>query len=156
MVVVDSSVLIHLARIGRLELLRKYFSKIKITPSVLKETTEEERIGSAEIKKSVSKWIIVESARGENIEGLEKADTELIALAENHGDVLLTNDLAIISICKSKGIKTMWLTAFLLALLRDDYINKKEAKEILHDLVQSGMRLSIEVYAAIEKEIESH
>ena len=156
MAVVDSSVLIHLARIGRLELLRRYFGKVKITPSVLKETTEEEKIGSAEIKKSISKWIIIEGGKSEDIEGLEKADTELISLAEKNRDLLITNDLAIISVCRSKGIKTMWITTFILALLRKQYITKKEAKEILHDLVNSGLRLSIEVYTAIEKEIENY
>jgi predicted nucleic acid-binding protein len=157
MVVVDSSVLIHLMRIGQLELLKKFFGKIKITKEILRELVQEEKIRASEIKKSVSKWIIVkkvEIIKIPEFEDIEKGDIELILLAEKEKDILLTNDLALITVAKTMGTETWWTTTFLIKLVKRKIINKKQAKEILFDLVQSGLRLKIEVYVAIEKEID--
>ncbi len=58
----DSSTLIHLAKIGRLSLLREYHEKICIAPAVWKEVVEEGQNwpGSSEVKEGRrSGWIDV-------------------------------------------------------------------------------------------------
>ena len=57
MVAVDSSVIIHLARIGKLRLLSLYFKKIKITQDIEQEIIKDGKVGYEEIKKGIGKWI---------------------------------------------------------------------------------------------------
>ena len=78
-----------------------------------------------------------------------------LVLAEERKDILLSNDFALIMIARSKSVECWWLTTFILRCLGKKIITKKEAKQILFDLVESGMRLSNDVYAAILKEIEN-
>jgi predicted nucleic acid-binding protein len=61
-VVCDSSTQIHLARIGRLSLLKDFHSKIIVVPAVWKEVVDEgqSRPGSSEIRDArESGWIEV-------------------------------------------------------------------------------------------------
>lgn len=56
----DSSILIHTARIGRLDILKAFYEKILITPAVWKEVVEEgeNRSGALEVKEaSSSGWV---------------------------------------------------------------------------------------------------
>lgn len=157
MVVVDSSAIIHLLRIGRLGLLKSLFGKIKITKEIVRELTQENKIGIEEIKKGLSIWIDVKEIKTKkrpSFEGLERGDIEVILLAEKEKDFILSNDLAQIQMARSMGIDCWWVTTLLLQAVKRKIVTKKEAKNILFDLVRSGMRLRIEVYASIEKEIE--
>ncbi|MBI2583080.1 MAG: hypothetical protein HYW25_00295 [Candidatus Aenigmarchaeota archaeon] len=157
MAVVDSSCIIHLARIGKLRLLKEYFGRIKITKEIEREITMEEKTASSEIKSCIGDWIMVKDAKANGrteYENLEKGDAQIIELARHDKDILITNDAAIILVARSLGIEVWWLTTFLLKCLKKGIIAKRDAKKILYELTQSGMRLSIEVYAAIEREME--
>jgi hypothetical protein len=114
MAVIDSSVLIHLARINRLSLLEKFFKKVKITENVRREVIS--GTGGSEIKDACGRWIAV---------------------------------------ARSKGVECWWLTTFLLICLKRKIVTKKEAKETLFGLVETGMHLNNAVFAAILKEIDS-
>ena len=160
MVVVDSSVLIPLSRIGKLSLLKKFFKKIKITQDVYDEIITG-NIGFSEVEKAFKDWILLGKVKTSSevdklskLEGIENADAPIILLAEEKHDIILSNDFSLIIIARSKGIECWWLTTFLLRCTGRKIITKKEAKQILFDLVQAGMRLSNDVYAAILKEIE--
>lgn len=160
MVVVDSSVLIPLSRIGKLSLLKEFFKKVKISQDVYEEIRAG-NIGVSEFEKACKTWISLIKPKDSDevntisqLEGIEKADASIILLAKEKQDILLSNDFALIMIARSKGIECWWLTTFLLRCLERKIITKKEAKQILFDLVQAGMRLSNDVYAAILKEIE--
>jgi len=161
MAVVDSCVLILMSRIGRLSLL-KYFKDVVITPEIYDEVVKEAKgkVGVSEIEKACRDWIKTYEIKSKKIqgisrlEGIEKADTSIILLAEETNDLLLTNDYALIQVARSKGIECYWLTTFLLRLVKEKKIKKKEAKDILFDLVERGMRLNIEVYATILRKID--
>lgn len=159
MVVVDTSILIHLSRIGELSLLKRYFKKIIITKDVHDEIAEG-KVGYTEIKGA--QWIQIGKPQDQDkirklstLEGIEKADASLVLLANEKNDRLLSNDAALIMVARSKGIACWWLTTFLLRCLDKKLISKREAQQILYDVVQSGMRLQNVVYSAILKEIES-
>ncbi len=156
MVIVDSAPLIHLVRIGKLDLLKKFFGKVKTPKEVIREVTEENRIGSPEILKAVGDWIVVKEVEVRRDDELEKGDLEVIALAEKENDIILTNDLALILIAKTKGLDCWWLTTFLLKCLYKGFIEKQEAKGILLELVKTGLYIKTEVYAAIASEIETY
>lgn len=160
MAAVDSSALIHLSRIGKLSLLKRFFGNIKITTDVYEEI-KAGTIGVSEIEKASKNWILIKDPKnyGEinemsRLEGIEKADASLILLAQEKQDILLSNDFALIMTARSKGIECWWLTTFILRCLERKIIMKKEAKEILFDLIQAGMRLSNDVYTAILNEID--
>lgn len=163
MVVVDSSVLIPLSRIGKLNLLRKIFKEIKVTEEIYKEVVKESegRSGTSEIEEACKDWIkICKIKSGVNIqkiakvEGIEKADVSVVLLAKETNDILLSNDKSLIMVGKSKGVTCWWLTTFILNLVKKRLITKKDAKQILFELVEAGMRLRVEVYAAMLKEID--
>ena len=160
MAVVDSSVLIHLSRIGKLSLLKRFFKKINITNNVY----EEIKIGItgfSEFEEACKDWISLSKPKDfqeidniSKLERIEKADASIILLAKERQDILLSNDFALIMVARSKGIECWWLTTFLLRCIEKKIITKNEAKQILFDLVQAGMRLSNDVYATILKEME--
>jgi predicted nucleic acid-binding protein len=158
MVVVDSSVLIHLARIGKLTLLKKFFKKITITGNIRNEVTH--GTGGSEIDSACGNWIVVvekkyhETSQVAHSEGIEEADASIILLARGVKDILLSNDAALIAVARSKGVECWWLTTFLLRCLERKIVTKKEAKETLFGLVETGMHLNNAVFAAILKEID--
>ncbi len=163
MVVVDSSVLIPLSRIGKLNLLRKIFKEIKVTEEIYKEVVKESkgRSGTSEIEEACKDWIKVCKIKSRvNIqkiaksEGIEKADVSTVLLAKETNDILLSNDKTLIIVGKSKCIICWWLTTFILNLVKKRQITKKDAKQTLFELVEAGMRLRVEVYAAMLKEID--
>lgn len=95
-----------------------------------------------------------EAKKISKLEGIEKQDASIILLAKEKQEILLSNDCALIIVARSKGIECWWLTTFLLHCLKKNLITKKQAKEILFELVESGMRLDNAVYSAILLEIE--
>ena len=160
MALVDSSVLIHLSRINKLSLLKAYFGKIIITQDIYDEIKT--GIGASEIEKACKSWIAIENPKNSEeidntskLEDIKKADSSLIVLAEEKKEILLSNDYTLIIIARSRGIECWWPTTFILRCLDKKIITKKEAKQILLDLIDSGMRLSNEVYSAILREIEN-
>lgn len=76
-------------------------------------------------------------------------------MAKEKQDILLSNDYALIIVARSKGIECWWLTTFILKCLKKRVVLKKEAKQILFDLIEAGMRLDNAVYTAILKEIDN-
>ncbi len=161
MAVVDSNILILMGRIGRLPLLG-YLRDIIITPEIYEEVVKEAegKPGVSEIEKACNDWITITKVKSKGIgkisklEGIERADLSIILLAKESNDLLLTNDRALIQVARSKGIECYWLTTFLLKLVKERKIEKEDAKNILFDLIANGMRLKIEVYAAILREID--
>jgi predicted nucleic acid-binding protein len=156
MIVADTSALIPWLRIGRPELLRSLYRRILITPAVLRELTEQPWLGSEKVKEALGSWIAVKEISvpdDEDLRELEKGDREVIALAEKLKAPLLANDKALILIARSRGVEARWVTTALLELVKKRIVTKPDAKKILFDLLQSGMRLRAEVYAALEAEI---
>ncbi|MBI3037380.1 hypothetical protein HYY73_06565 [Candidatus Woesearchaeota archaeon] len=159
MAVVDSSALIHLGRISKLSLLKEFFGKIMITKEVYDEAKEGR--GASEIDEACKTWIEVSKystgKRDElsRLEGIEQADASVLLLAQKENAILLCNDYALITAARSKGIICWWITGFLFRCLKKGLLSKREAKQALSDLIESGMRLSNEVYAAMLNDIDS-
>lgn len=97
----DSSTLIHLSGIGRLELLKVFYEKILITPAVWKEVVEEgaERPGARDVKEAHgSGWIEVIAPGNKSVvrlleRELHKGESETIALAiERRHEVIFLDE----------------------------------------------------------------
>ena len=98
----DSSTLIHMAGIGRLGLLKEFYTEILITPAVWKEVVEEgkSRRGVGEVKEACnSGWMKVITPTNETVvrlleRELHKGEAETIALAvERHPEVIFLDEL---------------------------------------------------------------
>ncbi|MFW6196902.1 MAG: hypothetical protein ACOC5D_06170 [Thermoplasmatota archaeon] len=161
MVVVDSSVLIPLSKIGRLELIKRNFDEIITTEDDFKEVVVEGKgkKGTSNIKESFENWISVKKVDTDKakdiaeMEGIATADASLLLLVEKvqNGPILLTNDRALILVAKSRNIEYYWLTTLILKSVRDGLISDVKGKELLDDLVDVGMNLDTRVYSKIIK-----
>jgi predicted nucleic acid-binding protein len=159
MPIVDSSVIVPLLRIGKLELLKSYFGKIQIPQEVYDEIMA--GMTGASIFEEVCKdWIIISSEKFINAEsvaleeGISNTDAVLILLAEGKKQVLVSNDSALILVARSRGVKCFWLTSIIFECVKKKLLSRKEAKTMLLQLVQAGMHLSNDVYSTMLDEIE--
>jgi predicted nucleic acid-binding protein len=155
--IVDSCVLIHLSRIGKLDLLKVH--ECCTTDDVYKETVIEGKRGKSLISDAFEKWL-TRKAVDTNVafkiaqkEGIEVADATLILLAEQIHGTILSNDKDLILLARSRGISYLWLTSFLLKLCKDKKMKKEEALKIFYDLVQSGLRIEAKIYVILEKKL---
>ena len=162
MVVVDSSVLIPLSKVGRLNLIEENFDEIVTTECIYEEVVVEgkERRGVSKLKECFDDWISIENfdnQRAEEIselEGITTADASLLVLSEDTSSILLTNDRALILIAKSRNVEYYWLTTLLLKSTKEGKLGKNEAKELLRGLLSAGMNLDTRVYSEIIDRIE--
>ena len=157
MVVVDSSALIPLAWVGRLELIPAAFDDIRTTEDVRDEVLTEGQRGTAALDEFLSDVPVRETpARAEEVasmEGLAAADASVILVAENTGESLLANDKGLIEVARSHGIECWWVTTLLLDRTKNGEVTAEEATDILYDLVNEGMNLQPRVYTQVEKKL---
>ncbi len=155
MIVADASPLIHLSRIGRLELLGKIYGTILIPNGVYDEVVVEAegRPGASEVETGIDKgWVKTARVSVPKVfrsEGASGADGEVIALAEKRHAPLLTNDRAVAAIAKTHGVRVIWLTRALIDADEKEIVMPDEAKEILRELVRAGLRVRSEVLAEV-------
>ena len=153
MVAVDSSALIPLIRIGKLYLLEKYFKKIKITKEIYNELISGV-VGVSDFEEACNSWIIIfkefkEYEKISELENIGKVDASIILLAKKEKETLISGDYMLINVAKSKGIECLWLTAFIIKCAEKSIIDKEEAKQILLDLIDAGMRLNNQIYSLL-------
>lgn len=155
MVVVDSSALIPLIRIGRLDLLRKVFDKIIVPETVWEEVAVEgKKLGRPvkDFEEGGGKWFIVAKAKDSATEEgyIEKGDLAVFKTAKGRKDILLTNDAALYYYALSQGVKAYWLTTVLLIAAKRKKISRGEAEAILLELVNTaGMHLKSELMSEL-------
>ncbi len=155
MIVGDSSPLIHLSRIGRLQLLRKVYGTILIPRGVWDEVVGqgEGRPGGSEVQIGVEEGCIriekVSVTRRLEAEGAEGADAEVIALARQRRIPLLSNDRTLAAIARPAGVRVIWLTQALVEAVEKRVLSSREARVVLRELVGSGLRVRSEVLAEI-------
>lgn len=122
-VVCDSSTIIHLARIGRLSLLRDFHERIIVVPAVWNEAVEEGqgKPGSSEIRDArESGWIEVTAPHNGPLvqllqRELHKGESETIALAvELHADLAFLDESDARRVAKIYGLKMSGVVGILI------------------------------------------
>ena len=152
----NSTPLIHLAKIGRLELLREFFGEVLIPEAVYRECVIEGK-GSEDAKLIENAvWIRVERIRDERLKRslmieLDEGESEAIVLAiEKGAGILLMDDYDGREIARALGLKT---TGTIGILLRAKFEGKIESiKDELDKLKETGFWLSEELYERILEE----
>ncbi|MFW6321319.1 MAG: hypothetical protein ACOC0Z_05665 [Halohasta sp.] len=157
MVVVDSSALIPLAWIGRLDLISSTFDEIRTTESVRDEVLTDGKRGTASLQSFLDDVSICETPRESedvaSLEGIAVADASVILLAAERDDVLLANDKGLITVARSHGVDCWWVTTLLLKCTKEGVLTTEEARDVLFDLVDSGMNLHPKVYAQVQQKL---
>ena len=119
----DFSTLIHLAGIGRLELLKEFYERMLITPAVWKEVVEggKERLGASEVKEANSSgWIEVIAPSNESVvrlleRELHKGEAEAIALGiEKRPEIILLDELEARRVADVQGLHKTGVIPYLI------------------------------------------
>ncbi len=157
MVVVDSSALIPLAWVGRLDLVSVVFDDVRTTEEVREEVLTEGKRGTAALDEFLTNVTVHETPDAADevasMEGIAVADASVILLAAADGEHLLANDKGLIEVARSHGLECWWVTTLLLKGTRDGALTADEATDVLYDLVDEGMNLHPKVYARVQKKL---
>lgn len=131
LVVSDSSVLIHLASIGRLILLKELYEHVTITPAVWKEVVEQggSRAGAAEVTSAhQAGWIGVAALADQSLirllrRELEDGESETIALAiERQAALTLLDEAEARRIAEVYGLRKTGIVGILIRAKREGRI----------------------------------
>ena len=154
MVVVDSSVIIPLLRIGKIEILFQCFERVVIPEVVWQEVV----IQGKELGKTFSaidenakrfKIVKVEDEKLPAIKGLQENDLRILATAKIQNDILLTNDATLYDVALSQNIKAWWLTGLVLYAVKIKKLSPEEGRSIVLELVNAGACLKSDILARV-------
>lgn len=165
--VADSAPLIYLSKIGRLELLRAY-TEVFIPSAVYEETVskglEKGFLDARIIQKETEKEAIkikelgaVQQKEAQELmkfAGIEAGEAEAIVLAKDLKSDLLLDDLVAQGVAKAIGLEPLWTTSFVLKLLSEKKLQKREARTTIEKLVEAGYRISEDVLIELLKKLE--
>ncbi len=147
LVVINSSPIIALAKIGKLELFHRLFDSVSITKQVYEEIMSKPNYAeSIAIKKAVEndKWVKVHKA-GEINKILGIGEASSLSLALKLKQPLIIDDKKAVFIANTLGVEchgTLYI--ILLALKRKIIKNKKEAIDAVNMLINNKLYLSSE------------
>lgn len=157
MVVVDSSALIPLAWVGRLDLLQAIFDTARTTTAVKREVLIAGKRGTAVLDAFLDNVVIHESPSNAekvaSLDGITVADASVILMAENEAEILLANDKGLITVAQSHDVECWWVTTLLLKCTKEEILTTTGSIDILYDLVDEGMNLHPKVYTKIQKQL---
>jgi predicted nucleic acid-binding protein len=166
-VVSDSTPLIYLAKIGRLNLLRGVFEKIYVPEAVFNEAvTQGKELNMSDafiIEKAVGIWIIKELVEPKVDAEFRFLDTntklgsgekEALKLCKQLNAVyFIADDREARSVSRILNIKPIGTCGILIQTFRQASITEGEALQILDDLAKVGFRISSAVYRRILDEL---
>lgn len=147
-IVADSTLLIGLARIGRLGLLKELYGRVLVPPSVHEEVVMEgKRLGKAgaeEIERAVQAgWVKTATlTRGQMRRaeayrasgGIGKGEAEAVALAEGRGLAVIVDDRYARRLAGTVGLELMGTAAVLLEAHWQGFLSKTEFAGSLREL----------------------
>ncbi len=163
MIVSNTSPLIYLAKLGKLELLKRLFNKIIIPWAVYEEVVlrgkERGFIDATIIENAINNdWIEVKKIIAEDINlssELDAGESEAIQLAkELNASLLLIDDAPARTLAESFGLSVKGTLYVLTKSYKKELINKSEIKNLLSRLISLGFRISPEIYGRILEEID--
>ena len=158
MVVVDSSALIPLAWVGRLDLVDAVFDDVQTTTIVEDEVLVDGKRGTGALERFLADVTVrkppTRSDEVASMEGIAVGDASVVLLAAAEDEPLLANDKGLVTVARSHGVDAWWVTTLLLACRKNEVIDADEASDVLYDLVSEGMNLSPQVYVKVQRKVE--
>lgn len=140
MIVSDSTTLIVLLDLKRVELLSNLFSEIIIPQAVYDEITIKN-------KNSLPSWMIVKKVEPSETldilkQLLDEGESEAIALALSLKMSLIIDEKKGRKIALNKGIKIVGLLGIIYLNVKEGYMTKGEARDFMQDALTHGYRIS--------------
>ena len=165
----NSSPLIYLAKIGRLNLIKEVYGKIWIPEAVFDEAVTKAKtlhiLNASLIEKAVGQWITKESVRPEISseygfldlnEKLGLGEKEALKLCKQlNVGFFIVDDKEARSIARILKIKPIGTCGMLIQANRLGVISAEEAEEILDELIKNRFRIEPAVYRRIREELKS-
>ncbi len=154
--VVNSSPLIFLAKINRLDLLNKLFDEVIIPKAVYEEAVLNGKRDKTEIIKNLN-WIKVEEVKNRRLINflmnfIDYGESEVIAYAvENNIDLVVLDDKDARKIAREFDLKVIGTLGILIISKKKGYIN--ELKPIIENLVGNNFRISEKLLRRILEEV---
>ena len=163
MIVSNAGPLIHLTKIGRLNLLKELFKSVVIPNTVKIEVVDRgKEKGAADaflIENEVGKWIVAEEDINDRVKeiakraGIEMGEAIAIMFAKEKGFPALIDDSAARRFAIGLGLEVIGSIGVLIKVAKAGIITKEEALDGLEKLAKV-MWLSVDVYEDARKTIE--
>ncbi|MEM3090779.1 MAG: DUF3368 domain-containing protein [Candidatus Bathyarchaeia archaeon] len=156
---------------GRISLLQKLFGEVIIPDEVYKEAVErslQEGFSDAlAIKECIDQgWIKISRLDERGTKLCEKimkhafeihlGEAQAILLARNARVLLLMDESSGRAFAETLGLKVKGTLYVIMKALREELLDKAEAKEIVLELVSKGFRIEPKLLARILREIDMH
>lgn len=158
-VVSNSTPLIYLAKIGKLDLLKVVFGEVLIPNGVLTEVVKKgkslKRKDAYTVENAIVQgWIrVVEADPFEIPIELDKGEEEALSLAKQLKlEIVLIDDISARSAARLLGLTPRGTIFVLLMALKKKHIAFEEFLQALDQLIEQGFRLKEEVYVEAIKE----
>lgn len=153
-VVSDTTPLISLLKINRLDLLERLFGQVLIPQAVFDELTADERfkLEADQIRgKQFIKVKAVKNPESANIlkraTGLDQGESEAIILTdEQNADILLMDEAKGRTVSFQMGLKIMGTIGILMAAYEENELTADEARECIEGLQRAGRHISQKHY----------
>lgn len=165
MILSNSSPLIYLSKLNKLNFFKELFKEIIIPKEVYEEVVikgkEEKYFDVISVEKAVKEgWIKIKDEKIEkDIEDLtfelDLGERALINLAKKlKPSLLVIDDASARAIAENLGFNVKGTLYILLKAYKKEIIQKKEVKELINKLIILGFRISQELYIEVLEEIE--
>ena len=148
-VVSDTSPLISLLKINRLDLLKKLFGDVLIPQAVFDELTDDERFRLEADQIREKKFIVVKPVNNpestnilKRATGLDQGESEAIVLTDElKADLLLMDEAKGRNVSAQMGLRIMGTIGILMAAYEEDELSSDEVRECIAGLQHAGRHI---------------
>lgn len=148
-VVSDTTPLISLLKINRLDLLKKLFGDVLIPQAVFDELTDDERFRLEADQIREKKFIVVKPVNNpestnilKRATGLDQGESEAIVLTDElKADLLLMDEAKGRNISAQMGLRIMGTIGILMAAYEEDELSSNEVRECIAGLQHAGRHI---------------
>ncbi len=157
-VVCDTSPLIWLGKVNKLDLLRHLFGCVLVPETVRLEAVSGESADALLIREAIREgWISVEAVGGDygellEVSGVHRGEAEAILLARRLDALFLVDDKEASAVARMFGISCHGTLVVLLSGLSIGLLGLDEFVMCVDEMIGLGFRLSIEVYQRVLRE----
>lgn len=149
-VVSDTTPLISLLKIGRLDLLEKLFGIVYVPQAVYRELTINERFSDEAEQIDKCKFVVVKEVTNigavnvlKRATGLDQGESEAIILSdEMNADILLMDEAKGRTVSGQMGIKVMGTIGVLIVAYEENELTAVEARSCIDILQKNGRHIS--------------
>ena len=156
-VVSDTTPLISLLKINRIDLLEKLFGKVLIPDAVFSELTVDERFQLEADQIRQKEFIVVKSVTNSEAAsllrratGLDKGESEAIVLTDEwKAELLLMDEAKGRNVSAQMGLRIMGTIGILMAAYEEHELTSDEVRECISGLQRAGRHISQRHYQAL-------